>query len=431
MIRDRKALLISLLMPFILISILGFSVGKFLDQDIHLEAAHIAIVNHDSIDNDLADIKNFLDNPLMTNAFNEQEKQEMLHSMKELDFTNIFLHEVLEDEKIKEFISYQVEDEETAKKRLNNGELTALIVLPERFSYNTWINLYFPFRNPVKVEIWKNPDQELKAGIVESIVTGYTERISAGIIAKNAFLEAAIEANAGTKSYDQLAFLIKHVMEQPVNELHTEFVSIHGKNKISGFQYYAAAMAAMFILFNATQAATYSLDEKRFFTWERMKTAGIPIATILSGRFIATSLFTFIQLSFLIISSTIIFHVEWGDWPHVLLITAIISFPIGSLAVLLSIISLISNNERVSLLFQSLFIPLMSVIGGSFVPNASMPDFIKNLGDLTVNGAALQGYMKVMQGYSISDLSSIYVTLLLFGMTLMIISFGILKRREV
>lgn len=431
MLRDRKALLLSILMPFILTTILGFSVGKMLGNEIQLTTAEVAVVIADDFSTDKAEMEAFLASDLLKNNLTDSDKQKLLQSIDDLDFTKIFTENVLENEKVKEFVSYKIMDEQSARKKLDHGDLTAIIIIPEKFSYHTWINMFFPFRNPVEIKIIENPDHGLKAGIVKSIVKGYTDRLSAGIIAKNVFLETAIELNAGTKVYEQLDMFMDQLMSKEYKEAKLEYVAIEGKKHINGFQYYAAAMGAMFILFSAVLGAQYTLNEKQFYTYERLKITGLGLTTILSGRFFSTSLFTFIQLGILITSSFFMFNVEWGNWLNVLLLSVLTSLAIGSLSVLLSVITLISNNDRIAQFFQSIIVPVMSLVGGSFVPNNSMPALIKNIGDFTVNGAALKGYMKIMQGYSLVELQSIILTITIFTLIMLASTVTIAKIREV
>jgi len=78
-----------------------------------------------------------------------------------------------------------------------------------------------------------------------------------------------------------------------------------------------------------------------------------------------------------------------------------------------------------------MIIPLISIAGGSFVPNTSMPSPIRFIGDLTINGATLKGYVKLMQGYSLFDLQTIFINFTLFILIMLISAFSIVKTREV
>ena len=431
MLRDKKALIITILMPFVLITILGFSIGKTMGNEINITPAKIAIVNLDNIEADKEEMKAFLSQGLIADNLGDSDKDQLLKSINDLDFASILIDEVLSTEQVKEFITFQVMDEETALEQIENGDLTSVVIIPEKFSFNTWINMFLPLKNPIEMEIVQNPDQELKAGIVKNIITGFTDRLSAGIIAKNTLLEAAVEFNAGNTIYQHIDYFIEELLNNDFKQAKTEYISIEGKNRVSGFQYYAAAMSAMFILYTAVYGASYSLDEKRFYTFERLKASGVKLSTILAGRYFSTALFTLIQLLFLIISSFLIFNILWGSWFSVFLLTAGISLAIASLSVLLSVINIVSNSERLGIFFQTMIIPLISIAGGSFVPNTSMPSPIRFIGDLTINGATLKGYVKLMQGYSLFDLQTIFINFTLFILIMLISAFSIVKTREV
>lgn len=420
MLRDRKALIITLLMPAVLTAILGLSIGKMLiGGSDAISPAEVAIVNLDDRASDVQRIREFLDGSVMKQALGEADRVKVLHSLEEMDLEQILYRDVLENDEVKKFIRYRVTDRQAAEEGLRQGKFTAVVVLPPGFLYDVLINLITPFRNQVTLEVIKHPDQTFKGEIVEGILRGFTDTVSAGIIAKNTFLEAAIENNLGRRAYRELEGVTRRVMDTGLRDVQVRYLDVTGMRKISGFEYYAAAMATMFILFTAGYGARYLIGERRMYTYERMLLGNVRRSSILAGRFAATFLFSYAQILILVAFSSLIFKIWWGHLPDLLLYNLLVAAAVAALTVLVSGINLLANDERASNIFESLVVNFMAIVGGSFFPTKILPASIASLGTFTPNGNALNGYLKLMQGYRLPDLSGNIVTMVLIACVLL------------
>lgn len=433
MIRDKKALLITLLMPIVLIAILGFSVGSFMQGESTLSPAQVAVVNEDDINRDLEKLKSVLTASPFARGIGEREMGEILGKLSSFHPAEVLTERVLKDEKIASWISVETMGKEEAFRRLKEGKVTAVILIPEGFAYRYWLSSLLPVISPSTVEVWQDPDQEIRAGIVEGIVRAYTDTLSAGILAKNVFQEAAVEMNRGDKAYSQIETLLTSVGkgEGKEFEVHFRSIAVEGKKSISGFQYYAAAMSAMFILFTASYGAEYFIQESRFHTYERILLSGRGRGVLYAGRFLSTSLFSLLQMILLLLFSRFLFGVNWGDPVALFSLLLLVSLGVGGLSLLLSAINHVAGNEKGSEIFSGFITQIMALAGGSFIPVAYLPDGLRLLGDFTINGAALQGFVKVMQGYSLSEILPVFANLFIMTLLFMAAALAISRLKEV
>ena len=136
---------------------------------------------------------------------------------------------------VAEFIQYERMGLDKANSLLEKGELTAVVVLPEGFTYNTFINLAMPFRNPINIEVIKHPDHSIKGEVVTGILKGFTDALSAGIIAKNVLLEASIENNVGDKATGEIEGLISGMYDVGIRDIKIDKVTVEGKRTVSSF----------------------------------------------------------------------------------------------------------------------------------------------------------------------------------------------------
>lgn len=418
-IRDKKDLIITLLMPAVLIAILGTAFGGLMRGEINIGKAHVAVVNMCDQEKDVKRLEEFFNGSLLKGRIEEEQKEQIMDFAEEFNIEDILFEEVLGNSEVSKFIQYREMTREEAMDALQNEEITAIVAIHEGFIYNTLINLLMPFRNPVEIEIIKHPDYVLKGDLVEGILKGFTDALSAGIIAKNTFLEVAIENNIGDKAYGELENIAKDLYETDIRNIEFNRITEEGKNTVSSFQYYAVGMAVMFILYTAANGAQYTIDEVRNNTYRRMMLANAGLFRIFSSRFVSSMIFALMQVGILILYSRLMFKIDWGYFADTAVLSLLLAAAIGGLSVFLSSINLRLRDDRASIVFQTGVIQFMALVGGSFFPMSGIP-FLQKLGKYTVNGAAMQGYLKLMQGYHISEITGILLTLMVFT----ILSFG-------
>jgi ABC-2 type transport system permease protein len=421
MARDRKALLITLLMPAVLTLILGMSIGKMWSNELSLTPATVSLVSLGDRDKDLAKLEEFLASGFIVENAGEIDLELFRSDLDRLDPEKILLEEVFQHELVQQIITVTRDDFSTAENKLQRGEIAAIILLPEYFFYDTVINYVTPFRNQINIQVIKNPNQTIKANIVEGILTSFAHRLAAGIIGKNTFLELGVEYSLGPNVYHELESMITLILSSETAEIKVINTGIEGKKKISGVQYYAAGMASMFVLFTAGYSSRYFISERQLFTYQRQLLAGTHLFSMLAARFGATAIFTWGQLLILIVFSSLMLKMDWGAYGGTLMLAGAIALAVGGLAVLLSALNFIVNDHRAASLFENVFVPMMSLVGGSFFPARALPELLSSLGRYTLNGQAMNGFIKLMQGYQLVDITPVIINLGVssFGLSLL------------
>ncbi len=409
-LKDKKSLIITICMPAILTTILGFAFQGLMSGGSFVDQAEIAVVSLGSREQDMERITGLLESPSLEGRLSEGQKKDLLELLGGMDFERILYEDLLGSPGVEKFIHYEKMEFEKAGALLEKGKLAAVVVLPEGFTYNTFLNLALPFRNPITIEVIKHPDHSIKGEMVSGIIKGFSDALSAGIIAKQVLLEAAIENNAGDKAMEEIEDLISGMYNVGVRDIRTDELTVEGKRPVSSFQYYAVGMAVMFILYVAADGAQYSIDEVNNGTYRRLIMAGAGRLRFFASRFAATTLFVLIQLAVLISYSKLVFKTDWGSSAGTALLSVFLAVAVGGLSVLLAAINLRLKNSKASTVFQAVVIQIFALLGGSFFPVAGIP-VMRRLGSLTVNGAAMSGYLKLMMGYGLEELTGTLVAL--------------------
>ena len=421
-LKDKKSLIITLCMPAILTTILGFAFQGMMSGGLSMDRANIAVVSLGSRERDIERIREFLDGPGMEGRISGEQERDLLELLDDMDFESILYEDVLGSEEVAEFIQYERMGLEKARTLLERGELDAVVVLPEGFTYNTFMNLAMPFRNPVTIEVIKHPDRSIKGEMVSGIVKGFTDALSAGIIAKNVLLETFIENNVGDKATREIQGLVSGMYDVGVRDVRVDRVTVEGKRALSSFQYYAVGMAVMFILYVAADGGQYAMDEVNNGTYRRLIAAGTGRWRFFASRFAATTLFAIMQFTVLKYYSAFAFKTDWGSPLGVALLSLFLAVAVGGLSVLLAALNLRLKNSRATIVFQAVVIQVFALLGGSFFPVSGIP-VMRKLGSLTINGAAMSGFLKLMMGYGPAEVAGTLAVL--SGITLVLLAAGV------
>lgn len=427
-LRDKKALITIILMPAVLTSILGFSIGKMMSSEINLDPISIAIVNQDENSNLEQDILSTFSSLGMNSAVDEDQINSMMEALSDFNPQEILFRDILNSDEVKKFISYSLVTFTEAQQLLDRDKVRAIVIIPEKFSYNTVINMTTPFFNPTEFRIIKKNADSIGAKITEEIFKGFSAHMSSIIIGKNVLLEVSAELGGdNSKVYNEIQTLSESVSKAAEQNFSVNYRSIDKMKTISGMQYYAVAMAMMFVLYTATFGARYIISEKTRYTYQRLIVADVSKWAVLMGRFVTTVLIAIIQIAALIAYSKLIFGIGWGNIADVAGLSLLVAIAIGSISVLLSAINLSLGDAKTSNLFEGIGIQFLSLTGGSFVPMDGAP-IIKKIGSFTPNGAAMEGYFKIMQGYGLGDILPTITILATVSILLMLAGLLIMKR---
>ncbi len=159
--------------------------------------------------------------------------------------------------------------------------------------------------------------------------------------------------------------------------------------------FYAAGVAVLFLLFTTMGSAGIMLEEEANGTLERLLASKVTMGQLLLGRWCYVTLVAFVQLSIMFLWGWAVFGVNLWTPVHLSGFLAM-SLVTAAAAAGFGLVLATACRSRAQLDgIGTIVILMMSAIGGSMFPRFLMPDWMKQLGLLTFNGWALDGYQKV------------------------------------
>ncbi len=359
-IRDKKALLILIAMPFIIISILGMALSDVFGGSPTISKYDVAVVDID-----------------------------------QGDIAELFIEETLKSKELKELLNVTDLSEAEATKRVKQGDLAAVIIIPVGFSKSV---------NEGQggiLEILGDPGQQIRVAIVEGITTSFAQRVSAVTIGVTTPIQILLNSQTISpteidQTIGQLAPEMTSAVENPVVEVTERKEEV--EEEISAIQYYSAGMAVMFILFSAMYGAFSLLDERNNMTLARLLSTPTSKFSILGGKLVGTFFVGVLQFTALVVATRLIFGVQWGE--SILgIIILVVATVLASTGMSIFIASIAKTTKAAAAMSQML-IQGMAALGGSMIPLAVFPDWMKNISQFTINYWAIDGFTQLMDGAS-------------------------------
>ncbi|MCM3602958.1 ABC transporter permease [Robertmurraya korlensis] len=370
-IKDRKGFITMLLTPLLLTAILGFALNSVMGGEGGFPETKVGIYISD--DDKLAE--NFVVDVLPTFSF-------------------VTIKESKSEEELKDL--------------LTEGKVDVGVSFPEEWSSGS-------NQGALKnVTILEKPDQRTKTTLIESMLKSYSEQVQIHAVTTRTVMQdisASVAASTDEINIQQVASEIQLEL-QSITGGELKQVSIGEKN-VGSMQYYAAAMAVMFVMFNMTLGAKSLLQERTTETLKRLSMTPTGKESILFGKFLGTLWFACIQFMVFFGATSTFFKVDWGsNLYQVITVGFCYSFAVSGLSMT---IAAFVKEEKTTDVISSIGIQILAILGGSMLPIYLFPEGLKTIASLTPNKWALTSFLDIMSGTTWSELFPAISILLSLG----------------
>ncbi|MGE7216960.1 ABC transporter permease [Priestia koreensis] len=403
-LRKPQQLMVILLMPFVLITILGNALGSLGESTQSSLKANVIIAQEG---NEEAETKKFAEE-IANMPVPAEQKKAIIQGTEKLNPIAILKHNVLGSDVVKSMITVKEMTVKEAKKERKNKENTAVIIVPQNFSYEVLQHMFLKKKETPTLQVTYNEKKENAVKLVQDILSSYQKQLT-------------LQSN-----------LSQAVAKVPQEEgkIFGAVKAVHQEKPLSAIAYYTIAMSMMFVMYVASTMASYSYMDKEQHVYDRIIISNLSPYVYFGSIFCSTALIAFLQLSILFGLAALIYHVYWASIGLFFIVTASISLAVAGLGVFLAVLNFISGSSSASAIFSSVVVSILALIGGSFVPTSQLPASLQNLSEFVPNGAGLMAYLQVVQGYSFSDIQTSVVVLLLYGLVFLMLSVFVFNRRK-
>ena len=391
--RDRTALLLMLAAPFLLTLGLGFITGRFSGSSTSgLSDIPVILVNQDGgqVGNGLV---SFFQSP----------------DLAGLVTTTL------------------VADPALARQMVDQDQAAAAIIIPAGFTQGL---ISAAAGRPVPLDLYANPTRPTSAGVVETIVDQFVERVQIAVL--NGQVSVGQLLAHGLIQPQDAARIGQEIGARQAAAPGTASIALKGVSsggepiQFDPLAYMAPGMALMFLIFAVSNGGRTLLTEHALGTLPRLLVSPTTTAQVLGGKVLGIFFTGAAQMLILIVASTLLFRLNWGDPLAVLVL--VLAAVVGAVGWGLLITALVRTPGQVSAVGSAIVL-IFAILGGSFVSLDYMPRWFAILSKITPNAWGLDGFTTLALGGRLADILLPVAALLLMGALLFALALLLFNRR--
>lgn len=335
---------------------------------------------------------------------------------------------------LKEMIQLEPQDsEEKARRQLEQGKASALLIIPKNFGTDVWEG------RKAELILFKNPSEQFLPQIVEEITDTTTLLFSAllsvfsdelGIVrrfsGKMALTDqtvSMISIQIKTRIDSVSKYVLPPVIGLKQTTLEKEDRAISETLTVQG--YILPAIAVMFLLFIVNIVFEDLLRERDSGTLLRMTASPMTIREFIWSKMVTAALLGMFCTLFLIGLGALIFNIKWG--PPISVFFTVICLNILIAGFISMFYAFIRTERQAGAVISSVII-VMSLLGGSMLPVEQFPASVQILSKFTVNHWGLQAFLKSQSGEPLQSILPILGGMTLAGVLLSLISAQLLQK---
>jgi ABC-2 type transport system permease protein len=398
--RDRAALLFMFLAPFALTIGLGLATGSFSGKsNSGILDLPIVIVNDD--------------NGQLGNALVEMVQSDQLADLLEPEFLT---------------------DLEIARKMVDDNKTVAVVYVPAGFTNSIIPNdVTSNSTQIIQLELYGNPSSPTGVGIVKNLLEQFISEVEVGRVSGTLAVTQLLESGAIDPSQAMK-------IGQAVGELQTDTqvgtssiklnnVTAAGTEvKFNMLALLAPGMALMFLMYTVSNGGRTLLVEKAGGTLPRMLISPTSSFQILGGKVFGIFLTGLAQLVILILGTTLLFKLDWGDPLAVLVLVAAAALAATGWGILLA--AVLKTSGQVSAVGTAIML-IFGILGGSFTNIGIMPNWVQWVSRISPNRWGLDGFTTLAMGGNLANIVIPVIALLIMAAALFLVSVVLFSRRGI
>jgi ABC-2 type transport system permease protein len=340
-LRDRSALVIAFIAPFVLAAIIGLAFGG----DDAFRASY-AVADADR-------------GPVAAG----------------------FTDGVLASPGLRDLVTVREVDPGEARALVDRGEVDAAFLLPAGLTASVQQG------RPATVTVVEAGDNPIAGQVARSLAEAYAAELTATGLAVTTALDAAGQAPTAAEA--------RRLGERaaagrlPVRLAEGQV----GGRTIEAANYFGPSMAIFFLFFTVSFGARSVLAERQQGTMRRLLATAAPPGGVLAGKALAAFVLGTSSVLVMWLATTVVFGADWGDPVAVVALT--VSSVLSAIGITALVVTLAKTDEQADG-YSSLVVFTLALLGGNFVYLAQLPEALQRVSLLTPNGWALRGFVDLV-----------------------------------
>ena len=356
LVRDRRALVVLVVLPIAFIGILGLSTGRMLGWTKGNQLIKVSIVD----------------------VANSTSSKQLLQRIQQRDVLNLI----------------DAKSEQHAEELLENRGCTVIVIIGEGFDQRV---------DEVKIRDVLSPETGRLAdgvAILDVRIKSRGTASTAGIIVEQLVFADAIQTLMPIliRKNPLARRLIGRDLPKPGEALPTKVKSEPATEQLSAgsavYQQLVPSYTVMFAFFLVNIMARSFIAERELGTLRRLRTAPISPLQLMIGKTVPFLMISLLQSAALFIAGRLLFGMSWGQQPW-LLIPVIVSTSAAATSLGLLIAASVRTDSQVSA-YANFLVITMAGISGCFMPRDWLPDLMQQISLGTPHAWSLIAYEQIL-----------------------------------
>ena len=402
--RDKAALILMLLAPFLLTLGLGFVTGRFSGGSSNgISHIPVALINLDG---------------------------------KQLGTA---LMDLFQSKELGDLVTPSISDNfSAARKLVDDNQAVAAILIPAGFTDSIIpVPGIFPPQGQitqgkvVQIELYTNPTTPTSVGVVKTILDQFISQVEVGRVGGEVAVTQLVASGRiqaqQAQAVGQAAGMSQAGAASQSTSITLNAITPSGQAvKFDVLALLAPGMALMFLMYTVSYGGRTLLTERNHGTLPRLLVSPTTVTQILGGKMIGIFLTGAAQMLILILGTTVLFQLQWGDSLAVLALVLAAVFGAVGWGMLLTAIA--KTPGQVSAIGSALMLTF-GILGGTFVNLDNMPVWFRFVTKITPNAWGVDGFTTLALGGGLHDILTPILALLAMGLLLFTIAVIFFSRR--
>jgi ABC-2 type transport system permease protein len=325
-----------------------------------------------------------------------------------------------------------MDDVASAKLAVDENKAAAAIIIPAGFTQSI-----IPTQGQtaptdvVQVELYSNPTTPTSVGVLKTILEEFLNQVEVGRVGGEVAVTALITSG---RIQVQDAAAVGQALGVSQANASAQSESITMKNvtpsgkavEFSLLALLAPGMALMFLMFTTTNGGRMLLAERNQGTLPRLLVSPTTGVQVLGGKVVGIFLTGAAQMFILILGTTFLFRLQWGDPPAVFVLVLAAVFGATGWGMLIT--AMAKTPGQVATV-GSAFMLTFGVLGGSFFNTDFLPTWFRIITKISPNAWGMDGFTTLALGGTLVDIWQPVLALLVMGALLFTVAVVIFNRR--
>ncbi|MBT2636252.1 ABC transporter permease [Bacillus sp. ISL-26] len=335
------------------------------------------------------------------------------------DHTEQPLGDVLKDGVLKQSDIIHVKEADSyqeGKKLVASGKASVFVYVPKGFTEAAENN------KKTSISVIADNKASVNGDIVETMADSFVTRIKTVYSEEKEVLK-----HSGHMSKAEIEKVVSGLTSHSEKAVNIPKQTAGEQASMNAMQYYSIAMVVMFSIMTAFVLVHGIVEERQQRTLFRIKSMPVLHIQYVAGKLLGIIFAILMQMAAVILISSIVYQVKWGNLFEMFLVTAVYSFAIGSMVLLWGFTA--KNHAAVSSMAAPILY-LFSFLGGSFIAKDNLPASLRIIQELIPNGKAINSYVSVTQHAGLSGMSMDLAELAVIGAVFLCMTIWVFKRKE-